>query len=108
MKTTYQDKKCIRILLKSFDGLALDLATKKIVKIIQSTGSVLKGPIPIPSEHKLIVLNRSPHVHKKAQDHFATTIHKRLLDIYYTSNATIDSLTKLEVSAAVGIKINLH
>jgi small subunit ribosomal protein S10 len=107
IKQEKEENKQVRIVLKSFDSYSVDKAIKSIVKIVRATGSKAIGPVPLPQKCHRISIPRSPHIFKTAQDQFETKIYKRLLDIYCTSNSTIDSLIKLEVSASVDVKIKL-
>ena len=57
-----------RIKLKSFDYNLVDKSAEKIVRTVKSTGAVVSGPIPLPTEKKIYTVLRSPHVNKKARD----------------------------------------
>ena len=46
----------IRIKLKSYDHNLLDKSSEKIIKSIKSTGSIVSGPIPLPTK-KLLCLS---------------------------------------------------
>jgi small subunit ribosomal protein S10 len=59
----------IRIKLKSYDHMLVDKSAEKIVKTVKSTGAVVTGPIPLPTQKTFTVL-RSPHVNKKAREQF--------------------------------------
>src|SRR5829696_8307239 len=52
----------IRIKLKSFDHNLVDKSSEKIVKAVKSTGAVVSGPIPLPTEKEKFTVLRSPHV----------------------------------------------
>ncbi|HOV11700.1 MAG TPA: 30S ribosomal protein S10, partial [Bacteroidales bacterium] len=43
----------IRIKLKSYDHNLVDKSAEKIVKTVKSTGAVVSGPIPLPSNKKI-------------------------------------------------------
>ena len=88
----------IRIKLKSYDHNLVDKSAEKIVKTVRSTGAVVTGPIPLPTDKKIYTVLRSPHVNKKAREQFQLTTHKRLLDIYTSSSKTVDALSKLDRS----------
>ncbi|MFN6082825.1 MAG: 30S ribosomal protein S10, partial [Bacteroidota bacterium] len=55
----------IRIKLKSFDYNLVDKSAEKIVRTVKSTGAVVSGPIPLPTQKKIYTVLRSPHVNKK-------------------------------------------
>ena len=95
----------IRIKLQSYDHNLVDKSAEKIVKTVRSTGAVVAGPIPLPTEKKIITVLRSPHVNKKARDQFQISTYKRLLDIYTSSSKTVDALSKLELPSGVEISI---
>ncbi len=75
----------IRIKLKSYDHHLVDKSAEKIVKTVKTTGAVVSGPIPLPTEKKIFTVLRSPHVNKESREQFELCAHKRLIDIYSTS-----------------------
>lgn len=95
----------IRIRLKAYDHNLLDKSTEKIVKTVKSTGAVVSGPIPLPTNRTIYTVLRSPHVNKKSREQFQTKIHKRLIEILNASSKTVDALMKLDLSAGVDIEI---
>ncbi len=95
----------IRIKLLSYDHNLVDKSCEKIVKTVRNTGAVVAGPIPLPTETKIITVLKSPHVNKKARDQFQMSTYKRLLDIYTSSSKTVDALSKLELPSGVEISI---
>ena len=95
----------IRIKLKSYDYNLVDKSAQKIVKTVKSTGAVVSGPIPLPSNRKIFTVLRSPHVNKKSREQFELHYYKRLLDIYSTSANTVDALMKLELPSGVEVEI---
>ena len=95
----------IRIKLKSYDYNLVDKSAQKIVKTVKSTGAVVSGPIPLPTNKKIFTVLRSPHVNKKSREQFELNSYKRLLDIYSTSTNTIDALMKLELPSGVEVEI---
>ena len=44
----------IRIKLKSYDHNLVDKSAEKIVKTVKSTGAVVNGPIPLPTQKKIL------------------------------------------------------
>jgi len=97
----------IRIKLKSFDHNLVDKSADKIVKTVRSTGAVVSGPIPLPTNKKIFTVLRSPHVNKKAREQFELSTYKRLLDIYSSSAKTVDALMKLELPSGVDVEIKV-
>ncbi|MGZ5280804.1 MAG: 30S ribosomal protein S10 [Bacteroidia bacterium] len=97
----------IRIKLKSYDHHLVDKSAEKIVKTVKTTGAVVSGPIPLPTEKKIFTVLRSPHVNKEAREQFELCAHKRLIDIYSTSTKTVDALMKLELPSGVDVEIKV-
>ncbi len=97
----------IRIKLKSYDHNLVDKSSEKIVKTVRSTGAVVTGPIPLPTEKKIFTVLRSPHVNKKAREQFQLSTYKRLLDIYSSTSKTVDALMKLELPSGVDVEIKV-
>src|SRR5690606_25472907 len=97
----------IRIKLKSYDHNLVDKSAEKIVKTVKTTGAVVTGPIPLPTNKKISTVLRSPHVNKKSREQFQLSSYKRLLDIYSSSSKTIDALMKLELPSGVEVEIKV-
>ncbi len=97
----------IRIKLKSYDYNLVDKSADKIVKTVKSTGAVISGPIPLPTNKKIFTVLKSPHVNKKAREQFQVSSYKRLLDIYNSTAKTVDSLMKLELPSGVEVEIKV-
>ena len=95
----------IRIKLKSYDYNLVDKSAEKIVKTVKSTGAIISGPIPLPTNKKIFTVLKSPHVNKKARDQYQLCSYKRLLDIYSSTPKTVDSLMKLELPSGVEVEI---
>ncbi len=97
----------IRIKLKSYDYNLVDKSAEKIVKTVRSTGAVVSGPIPLPTEKRILTVLRSPHANKKAREQFQLCSYKRLMDIYSTTTKTVDALMKLELPSGVDVEIKV-
>ena len=98
----------IRIRLKSFDHRLIDQSAREIVETAKRTGSVVKGPIPLPTKKERYTILTSPHVNKDARDQYEIRTHKRLLEIMDPSDKTVDSLMKLDLAAGVDVQIKLN
>lgn len=85
-----------RILLNAFDHRLIDKATEKIVASLKRTGAILRGPIPLPTRIKKLTVLTSPHVDKDARDQYETRTHKRLIDVYASTEKTADALKRLD------------
>lgn len=97
----------IRIKLKSYDHNLVDKSAEKILKTVRTTGAVVTGPIPLPTERKIFSVLRSPHVNKKSMEQFKLCTYKRLLDIYSSTSKTVDALMKLELPSGVDVEIKV-
>ena len=97
----------IRIKLKSYDHNLVDKSAEKIVKTVKSTGAVVNGPIPLPTQKKIFTVLRSPHVNKKSREQFEIRTHKRVLDIINPTPQTVDALMNLNLSVGVDVKVEL-
>ena len=95
----------IRIRLKAYDHKLLDVSVGEIVDTAKRTGAKVSGPIPLPTDTELIVVNRSPVIDKKSREQFFMKTHKRLLDILNPTAKTIDALRKLDLPAGVDVEI---
>src|SRR4030043_92713 len=97
----------IRVRLKSYDHRVIDESCEKILETALATGAKVAGPMPLPTQRKLIVVTTSPHTDKDAREHFQILTHKRLIDIIEPTNKTIDSLMHLDLPAGVDIEIKM-
>jgi len=97
----------IRIRLKAYDHVVLEQSAEKIVDTAKRTGAKVSGPIPLPTQKEIITILRSPHKHKDSREQFEMRTHKRVIDILYPTQKTVDSLMKLELPAGVDIEIKL-
>jgi len=77
------------------------------VKTVKTTGAVVSGPIPLPTQKQIYTVLRSPHVNKKAREQFQLSSYKRLMDIYSSSSKTIDALMGLELPSGVDVEIKV-
>ena len=71
----------IRIRLKSYDHKLLDYSAVKIVDTAKKAGSLVAGPIPLPTEKKVVTILRAVHKYKDSREQFEIRTHKRLNDI---------------------------
>jgi len=102
-----EEKQRIRIKIRAFDNKVIDQSAKTIIETAERTGAIVRGPIPLPTERKLITVNRSTFVHKDARDQFEIRTHKRLIDIVKPSANTVDALMNLNLPAGVDVEIKL-
>lgn len=97
----------IRIKLKSYDHNLVDKSCERIVRAVKTTGAVVNGPIPLPTQKEKFTVLRSPHVNKKSREQFQLCTYKRLVDIYSSSAKTVDALMKLELPSGVEVEIKV-
>ena len=105
--TTASKSEKIRIRLKAYDHVVLEQSAEKIVETAKRTGAKVSGPIPLPTEKEVVTVIRSPHKHKDSRELFELRTHKRVIDVLYPTQKTIDSLTKIELPAGVDFEIKL-
>ena len=102
---TGQTNEIIRIRMEAYDHAILDQSAGDIVDTAKRTGSIVHGPIPLPTRIERYTVLSSPHVDKKARQQFEIRTHKRLIDIMQATAKTIEALNKLSLPAGVDIKI---
>ena len=54
----------IRIKLQAYEHRILDQSVAEILNTARRTGSMVAGPIPMPTRIERLSVNRSPHVDK--------------------------------------------
>ena len=104
-KTTEVTNGKIRIRLKAYDAQLLEQSAEKIVDTAKRTGAKVSGPIPLPTEKEIVTILRSPHKYKDSREQFEMRTHKRVIDILYPTQKTVESLSKMELPAGVNIEI---
>ena len=97
----------IRIRLKAYEHQVLDLSAAKIIDTAKRTGAKISGPIPLPTEKEIVTILKSPHKYKDSREQFEMRTHKRLIDVLYPTQKTIEALTKLDLPAGVEIEVKL-
>ena len=97
----------MRIRLKAYDHQLIDQAAEKIVEAAKRTGADVAGPIPLPTEKKVVTILRAVHKYKDSREQFERRTHKRLIDIRNPEQKTIEALTSLDLPAGVEIEIKL-
>ena len=105
-KNTVTSEK-IRIRLKAYDHVVLEQSAEKIVDTAKKTGAKVSGPITLPTKKEVVTILRSPHKHKDSREQFEMRTHKRVIDILYPTQKTVDSLMKIDLPAGVDIEIKL-
>ena len=103
MSTT--PKQYVRIRMEAYDHAVIDQSAAEIVDAAKRTGSIVRGPIPLPTRIERYTVLSGPHIDKKSRQQFEIRTHKRLIDILDVTKKTIDALNKLSLPAGVEIKI---
>jgi small subunit ribosomal protein S10 len=98
-------KNKIRIRLKAYDHKLLDQSAEEIVGTARRTGAKIVGPIPLPTKITGYTVLRSPFIDKKSREQFEVRTHKRVLEILGPTQATLDALMKLDLSAGVDVEL---
>ena len=98
-------KSSIRIKLKAYDYRIIDRSAKKIIDTAERTGAIIAGPIPLPTERKMITVQRATFKFKNARDQYEIRIHKRLIDVLDPTPKTLASLMNLDLPAGVDVEI---
>lgn len=98
-------KQIMRIIVKGYDHRLVDDAATKIVDNLKKTGTVVSGPVPLPTKKEIVTILRSVHKHKDSREQFERRTHKRLIDIISPSQNTTNMLRGLEMPSGVDIDI---
>ncbi len=106
-KTSGKSVQKIRIKLQAYEHRILDQSVVEILNTARRTGSMVAGPIPLPTRIERYTVNRSPHINKKSMDQFEIRTHKRLMDIINPTAKTVDELKKLNLPAGVDILLKV-
>lgn len=100
-------KEKIKIKIKGYDHQLVDQSASKIIQTAQRAGSLVSGPIPLPTEKQVITILRSTHINKDSREQFEMRTHKRIIYVLRPSNKTIEAMMGLDISAGVDIEIKL-
>ena len=69
----------IRIRLQAYEHRILDQSVNEILETAKRTGSLVAGPVPLPTRIERWTVNRSPHVDKKSMEQSILYICDKLL-----------------------------
>ena len=95
----------IRVCLRSYEHKLVDVSAEKIVEAAKRTDAKVAGPIPLPTKRRIYCVLRSPHVDKKSREHFEIRTHKRIIDIYDSTQQTMAELSRMDLPAGVGVEM---
>lgn len=96
--------KKIRIIVRGYEHKSVDDAVAKIIGAARSSGSKVKGPIPLPTNKEVITVLRGVFRHKDSREQFERNEHKRLLVVWPNSKTT-DSLRVIQLPSSVNLFI---
>ena len=97
----------IRVKIKGFDYKLVDQSMGQIVEVVERTGAIVVGPVPLPTTIEKFCVIRASNIDKDSREQFEIRTHKRLIDILQPTNKTIDALTQINVASGVEIDIKL-
>ncbi len=97
----------VRVKIKGFDYKLVDQSMSQIVEVVERTGAIVVGPVPLPTTIEKFCVNRASNIDKDSREQFEIRTHKRLIDILQPTNKTIDALTQINVASGVEIDIKL-
>ncbi len=91
----------LRIILKSFEALALRKVSSQIHNLCLELDCKVSGVVALPIRIKKYCVLRSPHIDKDSRETFELRIHKHFIDISSENDSIIEDLYKIEVPAGV-------
>lgn len=97
----------IRVRLKAYDHINLDLSAERIVQVAKNSGATVVGPIPLPTEKQVFTILRAVHKYKDSREQFEIRTHKRIIDITNPKKETLEALKNLDLPSGVDIEIKL-
>ncbi len=97
----------VRVKIKGFDYKLVDQSMSQIVEVVERTGAIVVGPVPLPTTIEKFCVIRASNIDKDSREQFEIRTHKRLIDILQPTNKTIDALTQINVASGVEIDIKL-
>lgn len=97
----------MRITLKAYDHVLVDVSAKKIIETVKKTGAQVSGPVPLPTKKEVVTILRAVHKYKDSREQFEQRTHKRLIDIIMPNPKIVDALSRLEMPAGVYIDIKM-
>lgn len=85
----------IRIRMEAYDHVALDQSAMEIVETAKRTGSMVHGPIPVPTRIERYTVLSSPHVDKKLVSSSKSELISALLTLFKRQLKLLKLLTSL-------------
>lgn len=97
----------VRVKIKGFDHRLVDYSVGQIVEVVERTGAIIVGPVPLPTRIEKFCVIRSPNIDKDSREQFEVRTYKRLIDILQPNSKTVDALSQLNLPSGVEIDIKL-
>ena len=97
----------MRITLKAYDHQTVDASAKKIIDMAKKNGSMVSGPVPLPTKKEVVTIIRAVHKYKDSREQFEQRTHKRLIDIINPTAKVMESMKSMELPAGVSINIKM-
>ena len=97
----------LRIRVDAYEHKILDASVKQIIDTTQRLDAKIVGPVPLPTEIKRYIVNRSPFIFKDAREQFEMRVHKRMIDILNPSQKVIEALTNINLPSGVHIDVKM-
>jgi small subunit ribosomal protein S10 len=98
-------KRSLRIKLEAYDHTLIDETAKKIVDAARKSGSIVSGPIPLPTEKEVFTIIRAPHGDKHSREQFERRTHKRLINLENVTDKTFTVISALTIPNGVELRI---
>ncbi|RMD77004.1 30S ribosomal protein S10 [Candidatus Dojkabacteria bacterium] len=95
----------IRLIIKGYDHRLVDKCCKDIVELVLSTGAIIRGPVPIPTEFWRMAVHKSPFIDAKSKEHYGMRVHKRLIDVVDYNPKTIEQISHFHLPSGVSINV---
>ena len=73
--------------------VSLQTRKSQIIETAKKTGAQVSGPIPLPTKKEVVTILRAVHKYKDSREQFEMRTHKRVIDILYPTQKTVDNLT---------------
>ena len=84
----------------------------KLITSCVTGGSILRGPIPLPTRHLVVPVRKAPDGEgSETYDHWELRIHKRLLEMDISTGKDENALrlvTKIPIPDTVSIEISMR
>ena len=97
----------LRIRVRAYESKILDSSVKQIMDTAIRYDAQIVGPVPLPTEIKKYIVNRSAFIYKNTREQFEIRVHKRLIDIINPNQKTVEALTNLTLPSGVDIDVKM-